>query len=167
MGPRQQHMISEEERVQILDFARVFIRDRDSIIVFWNRGAENLYGYTREEAVGKHTHELLKTEFPQPLEEIERKVWADGAWEGELRHTRKDGTKLIVASHWTAHKGEGGPAILEVNNDITGLRTAEAALLESELGYRTLAETVPGLYLPPIRRARATTATRSGISLRA
>ncbi len=116
-----------KEQASILDLAPVLIRDLSSRIIFWNTGAEQMYGWSSEEAVGKVAHALLKTEFPHPLEEIKAKLFARGHWEGELVHTRRDGERIVVASHWVLHKNDHDEpkAILEVNNDITERKQAE------------------------------------------
>jgi PAS domain S-box-containing protein len=76
------------------------MRDMQGVIIFWNHGAEKLLGWTSDEALGKHANTLLHTQFPQPLEAIETEVLRAGLWEGELVHTRRDGTPLLVASRW-------------------------------------------------------------------
>ncbi|HVP13003.1 MAG TPA: PAS domain S-box protein [Phycisphaerae bacterium] len=131
-----------EEQTRIADLASLFIRDLGSRVVYWNTGARQLYGFTREEAVGRASHELLQTVFPEPLEQIEAKFFAEGRWAGELTHTRRDGTKITVSSYWVLHKdAEGRPqAVLEVNNDITAAKEAERALRESRERFRLLSE---------------------------
>ena len=83
------------------------------------------------------THELIKTVFPAPLDEINAELERTGHWEGDLVHTRRDGTKLMVASRWALRRDDDGrpSAVLETNNDITSRRDAEAekARLEGEL----------------------------------
>ena len=108
----------------------IFVRDMEYVIAFWNRGAEALYGWTAEEAAGKVAHELLVTVFPAPLEQIRAELLRTGRWEGELEHTKKDGTRMVVASRWTLRRDERGVpvAILENNNDITERRRADEAL---------------------------------------
>src|ERR687884_444431 len=75
-------------------------------IVFWNRGAEELYGWTRAEAVGRVSHELLRTEFPCPLHEIEADLLQRGRWEGELVQTTREGRHLVVSSRWALQRDE-------------------------------------------------------------
>jgi PAS domain S-box-containing protein len=134
-----------KEQARILDLAPVLIRDLNGRIIFWNTGSEQLYGWTKEEALEKTTHSLLKTEFPRPLEEIKARLLARGHWEGELVHTRRDGARIIVASNWVLHRDElGNPkAILEVNNDITERRRAEEEVrrLNAELEQRVAERT--------------------------
>jgi PAS domain S-box-containing protein len=112
----------------------ILVRDLQSRVVFWNRGAEHLYGPSVEEATGRVTHELLQTKFPIPLADIEAILATKGDWEGELRHITRQGTEVIVASRWSIQRDEfGAPAaILEINRDITDRKRAEAALSESE-----------------------------------
>jgi PAS domain S-box-containing protein len=134
-----------KEQARILDLAPVLIRELNGRILFWNTGAEQMYGWTKEEALDKVTHTLFKTEFPRPLEEIKARLLARGYWEGELIHTRKDGRRLVIASHWVLHRDdEGKPkAILEVNNDITERKEAESEVrkLNEELEHRVAERT--------------------------
>ena len=115
------------EQARILDLAPVLIRDLNGRILFWNTGAEQMYGWRSEEALEKNTRSLFQTEFPRPVEEIKARLLAHGHWEGELIHIRKDGARLTVDSHWVLHRDEQGrpKAILEVNNDITERKRAE------------------------------------------
>jgi PAS domain S-box-containing protein len=121
-----------KEQGRLLSFTHdaVIVRDMNRTIQYWNHGAEELYGFSAEEAVGKVLHQLLKTVFPQPIEEIEAEAMRTGRWEGELFHTKKDGTEMVVASRWALQPGERGKpaAILVTNNDITDRKQAEEAL---------------------------------------
>jgi PAS domain S-box-containing protein len=129
-----------KEQTRILDLAPVLIRDISGRIVFWNTGAELMYGWTSAEALEKISHNLMKTEFPRPMEEIKARLLSRGYWEGELVHIRKNGQRLVVASHWVLHKDEEGKpkAVLEVNNDITERKEAEKEVrrLNEELEQR-------------------------------
>jgi two-component system, chemotaxis family, CheB/CheR fusion protein len=87
------------QQKRMVDLARVpiFIWDPVGGIVEWNRGCEELYGYTSEEAIGKHKEELLKTELPDSsFEELTNKLREEGMWTGELLHRAKDGRVLTV-----------------------------------------------------------------------
>jgi len=129
-----------KEQSRILDLAPVLIREITGRILLWNTGAEQMYGWTQDEAVEKNVHTLLQTEFPRPLEEIKARLLAYGQWRGELVHTTRDGKRLVVASTWVLHRdGQGKPkAILEINNDITERRRAEEEVrrLNEELEQR-------------------------------
>jgi PAS domain S-box-containing protein len=120
----------------------VFVMDMEGVIKYWNRGAEERYGWTAEHALGKVVHDLLKTVFPGPLEEIRAEVSRTGRWEGEILHTKKDGTQVVVASRWALQRDERGApqAILETNNDITLRKRAEEALRLSNAYNRSLIE---------------------------
>lgn len=76
------------KQAQLLDVAHdaIFVRDRNDCVTFWNSAAEQRYGWSREEALGKRTHSFLHTVFPQPLKEIEAIMRKEGYWEGELHH---------------------------------------------------------------------------------
>jgi PAS domain S-box-containing protein len=119
----------------------IFVRDMSDVITYWNRGAQELYGWTAEEAIGKRTHELLQSVFPAPIEEIHAELLRSGRWDGELEKTRADGRQVIVASRWSLRRDEQGrpAAILETNNDITDRkrREQEIRILNEELGKRS------------------------------
>src|SRR5438093_110442 len=98
----------------------ILVRDPASIIVFWNRGAEELYGWTAQEAIGKVTHNLLQTHFPvSPREALDSLLATGEQWEGELVNTRKDGTQVIVESRQVVKRNQQNQpiAILEINRD--------------------------------------------------
>ena len=123
-------------RAQLLDLAHdaVIVRDPvESRVRFWNREAETIYGYSRADAVGRVSHELLATVFPESREAVEDAVAREGRWDGELRHTRKDGTVIVVSSRQAlAHDEDGRPvAIIALNSDITERRRAEEGLAET------------------------------------
>jgi PAS domain S-box-containing protein len=119
----------------------IFVRDMSDVITYWNRGAQELYGWTAEEAIGKRAHELLQSVFPASIEEIHAELLHSGRWDGELKKTRADGTRVVVASRWSLRRDELGrpAAILETNNDITERkrREQEIRILNEELRKRT------------------------------
>ena len=84
-------------------------------INFWNRGAEALYGWRKEEAIGRVSHDLLQTQFPKPLEEIESELVRNGRWEGRLVHATRDGGRVVVQSRWTLELTGQTGAVVEVN----------------------------------------------------
>jgi two-component system, cell cycle sensor histidine kinase and response regulator CckA len=120
--------------IALLDLApdAIFARDVERRITFWNHGAQTTYGYTPTEAVGVAPRELLQTEYPLPLEEIEQIVTETGSWEGDLVQHTRDGRRLVVESRWAAQYDDAGRLIglLEVNRDTTARLESQAALLE-------------------------------------
>src|SRR5260370_3747761 len=134
-----------KEQTRILDMAPVMIRDLNGRILFWNTGVEQMFGWKADEALEKISHNLLKTEFPRPLEEIKARLYADGHWEGETIHTRKDGKHIVIARQWVLHSDEQDKpkAILVVNNDITERKQAEEEIrrLNEELEQRVAERT--------------------------
>lgn len=112
-----------EEKASLLELSSdaIVVRDAEDQIIYWSAGATEIYGYTREEALGRATHELLATVFPEPIEAINKKLLENGRWSGELLHTRKDGSKVDVSSRWCVSRNENGDvrSILETNRDIT------------------------------------------------
>jgi protein-histidine pros-kinase len=121
-----------KDQAELLELANdsIFVRDLDDTITYWNHGAEKAYGWSRTEALGKLSHRLLDTQSSEPLPSIRQMLLRDGYWEGELIHSRRDGTKLTVASRWALQKDDSGNprAILEINNDITARRRAEEGI---------------------------------------
>jgi PAS domain S-box-containing protein len=123
----ERHAAILREQAQMLDLANVLGRDMEDHVILWNAGMEKMYGWTKEEALGRVSHELFRSILPLPLGNIREILFSAGRWEGELRHFRKDGRQIVVASQWVLHRdAEGRPAaILEVNNDVTERREAE------------------------------------------
>jgi PAS domain S-box-containing protein len=130
---------AHREQARLLDLTRdsVLVRDLENVITYWNRGGEELYGWKREEAVGKIAHQLLQTVFPAPLERITEELFRSGHWEGELLHTRRDGIRVTVSSRWSVQRGDEGQPIgtLETNNDITERKRAEDTLRRVQETY--------------------------------
>jgi PAS domain S-box-containing protein len=139
----QKEVAERTQQASLLNLTHdtIIARDMSDSITFWNRGAEELYGWSWQEAVGKHSQQLLHTEFPIPLEEIRAELLRTGRWEGELRKTRADGSGVIVASRWSLRQDEQGrpTTILETNNDISERKRREEEIrkLNVELGKRT------------------------------
>lgn len=122
------------QQAVLLDLAPVLVRDLDNRIVLWTRGAQKLYGFTREQAVGRISHELLQTQFPAPLDQLEQALNRDGTWEGEIRHHTLDGRTVFVASQWLLHyDAQGKPSrLLEINADLTELKKVQTTQMRSQ-----------------------------------
>jgi PAS domain S-box-containing protein len=105
--------------------AQTLIRDLDGGIMFWSRGAERLYGWSCDEAIGARSHDLLATQFPLDLTAINARLHSDGTWQGELTHRHRSGRAIHVASHWVLRRGDR-PTVVEVNNDISERHRADA-----------------------------------------
>ena len=119
----------------------IFVRDMSDVITYWNRGAQELYGWTAEDAIGRNSQQLLQTVFPAPVDDIRAELLGTGRWEGELKKTRADGTQVVVASRWSLRRDEQGRAvaILETNNNITERKRREQEIqsLNHELAKRS------------------------------
>ncbi|MDI3561899.1 PAS domain S-box protein [Bradyrhizobium sp. Arg816] len=135
---------AQHEQANLLDLTpdAVLVLDASRVIIYWNRGAENLFGWTRDEAVGKVVHLLLKTVYPAPLEEILETSRRHGHWEGELIQTTRNGAQVFVASKWILRRDARGKPIgtLQSNTDITARKRAEEALLTSQAAYLSEAQ---------------------------
>ena len=125
---------------ELLDLTNdaIIVRNIKGEITLWNRGAERLYGWQKDEAQGKSSHELLEAVFPDSAEGIQTQVLEKGSWEGELIHRRRDGSEVFVNSRWALRTDITGKptAVLEINRDIT-LRRQE------EMKFRNLLEAAP------------------------
>ena len=145
-------------QAQLLDLAHdaIIVRRADSSITYWNRGAEETYGWTREEAQGKITHVLLRTEFPEPRSDIQGKLFRNDSWRGELVHTRRDGARIAVASTQVVQRDEHGQpsAILEINRDVTLRKQAEEALRESGARLLSIMQSSPSIAFIKDRQGR-------------
>ena len=138
---RQRRQAQELGRlVQLTNLGPFLIRDEQDRILRWSDGCTRLYGFTAEQAVGRISHELLRTEFPQPLETIQASLRKTGQWEAELSHRRADGTTVHVASLWVLHNDGSKPTVLEVDNDVTERRQTRDRLTQSEAQLRTVVE---------------------------
>jgi PAS domain S-box-containing protein len=119
----QQLVITALERqAALLELAHdaILVRDLNGTIRFWNRGAENLYGWNRDYAIGRVSNDLLQTIFPVPLRDIETALTTTGRWEGELCHTARNRDVVFVSSRWAVRDAlDGAIEVLEINRDIT------------------------------------------------
>ena len=123
------------EQAALLDLAQdaIFSLRMDGRIIYWNRGAEELYGWSRQEAVGRIVHELLQTRSPIPLEEIRTRLLQEGQWVGELQHHVRSGEVLNVLTTWVLRIQDGKPAgWLEIARDVTEWRRMEEHLRETQ-----------------------------------
>lgn len=127
---KDREILSEQNRLLNLSFDAILVRDRDDRITFWNHGAEELYGWSAAEAIGKVSHALLGTEFPEGYEGVQAILRQTGRWEGELIHTRRNGSRVRVISRWVQDRdAQRRPKmVLESNNDISARRKTEMEL---------------------------------------
>lgn len=132
------------EQAALIDLAHdaILVNGMDNRVLFWNRGAEIIYGWTAEQALGQEVHQLLKTISPLPLTSIERAILEQGEWNGELVHSTRAGTSVTVASRWSLQRDEEGvpKAVLEVNRDVSERKRAEEQLKQSLYYARSLIE---------------------------
>ena len=130
-----------EEKARLLDLTNdaILVRDASDRITFWNKGAIDMYGFSRNEAIGRVSHDLLGTEFPEPLESIKEQFLREGRWAGELRHTCANGARKTVSTQWILDRDSSGNirSVLESNRDVTEANRAQevqnrlAAIVES------------------------------------
>ena len=131
--------------LRLLNHANLIVHRLEGTIFGWSAGCEALYGWTRQEAVGKVIHQLLSTRFPKPREEICAEVLSAGVWEGEILHKHKDGHTVVSATRWVALRipDEPEPIIIQTNNDVTNMKSTEINLAEREAHLRSILDTVP------------------------
>jgi len=140
----QEHQarLAEQARLLDLSFDAIIVLNASRRITYWSRGAVEIYGYSRYEAIGAGIDDLLKTVFPEPRADILQKFHRQNRWVGELRHTRKDGATIVVSTRWALDRDEkGGPgATLETNSDITERKRTEEALGQAQAELRAHAQ---------------------------
>ena len=129
---------AEEERERLaelldLSFDAMIVWRLGGEIESWNRGAGELYGFSKAEALGRSSHDLLATIHQRPWPQIEAALREHGTWEGEVRHHAKDGREVVVSSRLQLMRGgDGVERVLETNRDISDRKRAEEALRSSE-----------------------------------
>ena len=123
---------------ELLDLASdaIIICDAAGMISYWNRGAERIYGWKREEVLRRNVHELLKTRSAKTLGWLNATFRDRDHWEGELWQTRRDGAEIVVASSWTLTDANPQAPWLQINADVTDRVRAAEALRRSEERYR-------------------------------
>ncbi len=151
--------LTAEELARILDVSQTMIRELGGTILFCSAGICHLYGWQKEEMIGRSSRVLLRTEFPGPVEEIEDQLRRHGQWTGELKQVRRDGATVWVASHCTARFNQQGRlvSVIEVHTDITDRKQVEGALRQAQEGLSSLIESTHDLIWSVDRHRRAVT----------
>jgi two-component system cell cycle sensor histidine kinase/response regulator CckA len=127
---------------ELLDLANdaIVISDAEGKISYWNRGAERMYGWSREEATGQDVHTLLQTGPPEQLATVVRTLQEEHHWEGEIRQIRRDGSEIVASTGWTLQGNDPEASLLQLSIDVTSRIVAEEALRRSEERYRRFVE---------------------------
>ena len=122
-----------DELFELLNLTHAMVRKMDGTILVWTDRTEQMFGWTKAEALGRQAHELFRTEFPIPLAEIKSTLLRKGDWSGTLKRYKRDGTAVWLASHWSLYRdGSGRPqSVIEIYSDITDLRRTELELQAS------------------------------------
>jgi PAS domain S-box-containing protein len=141
---KEQSEATVRKQASLIDLSpdAIMMRKLNGEITFWSAGAEKLYGWNKKEALGQSTHELLKTKFPDSMDEIIRELTARGTWQGELLHETKDGRTIVVQSYWLAQRGVDGKIaeLLESNVDVTDRKQMQNKLEEYAAHLEELVE---------------------------
>ena len=121
-----------KQQADLLNLSReaVLVLDSRERIIFWNDGAEHVYGWSAAEALGVSPLELLKTEMPRPIEQVRNILRRESRWDYELRQTTREGKKVLVASRWALWKNNDGRVLgrFQVDTDISKAKFAEQEL---------------------------------------
>jgi PAS domain S-box-containing protein len=139
-----ENALEARERARLADLLMLshepmFAWKLDGAIEFWNAGAEQLYGFSPNEAVGHISHHLLRTKFPIEFTELHSQLRNERRWSGELSHICKNGHKVLVDSRMQLL---GDDTVLEVNRDVTVIKQIEATLREHQQRLNWLASIV-------------------------
>ncbi len=124
------NLAARDRFVRAFGLTRGMLRDMDGRITFWGPGMESLYGYGTQTALGRISHDLLATQFSEPVAAIEASLLANGDWQGELSHRARNGSVTSVMSHWVLlpPDAEGKLSVVEMNYDTSAIRQAETYL---------------------------------------
>jgi PAS domain S-box-containing protein len=138
-----QERLTEQARLLDLSNDAIIVRDADDRITYWSQGAEVEYGYSLDEALGRISHELLKTEFSLPLDAINQILDRTGGWGGEIIQTRKDGTRGTYLARWLVDRDPAGRrrSVLACNTNISERKETAKAMLRGEARLRAVLET--------------------------
>jgi two-component system sensor kinase FixL len=128
---------------RVLERTHAIVRSLDGTITHWSSGMQRLYGYSEADAIGRRSHELLRTEFPRAPGDIAKELLENEFWNGELTNIRKDGTRACVASQWSLWRNAGATEVIEVHSDITHLKAVEQESASREAHVKSILETVP------------------------
>ncbi len=138
----QAAMRALSDQAMLLDLSHdmIFVRDVAGRITFWNATAEEVYGWSSSEAVGRRADELLGTCYPGPREAVEAALLESGRWEGTLEQVTRSGSTLVLDSRWVLQRDHQGrpQAVMETHTDVTERKAAYAALVRSERRYRRM-----------------------------
>ena len=126
-----------------LAHTQALVRSLDGTITHWSTGMQRLYGYGPQEATGRKSQDLLRTEFSRPEPEIANELLQNELWTGELTNYRKDGARVCVASQWSLWRNGDATEVIEVHSDITSLKVVEQDLASREAHLKSILETVP------------------------
>lgn len=139
--------LAEKARLLDLSFDAVVVRDMERHITYWNHGAEELFGWPREAALGKVSHELLQTEFVLPIEQMHEELERTNRWTGELVHVGRDGRRITVLVRKTLDRDSAGKPsfVLEYMTDITARKAMEEALRDAKTRLADRAGQLAGL----------------------
>ena len=128
-----------------MELAPLLARSSKDRIVFWSWGAEKLYGFSKEEAIGQISSLLLRAQYPEPIETIQAHLVKYGRWQGEIRRKHKDGSARVISAQWVVDLDENQKtrAILEVSSDVTARLQAEESLRKAQELNRRILQCTP------------------------
>jgi PAS domain S-box-containing protein len=156
---RHEGQLRLQSRLLDLSDEAIFAWELDGGIVIWNNGSERLYGYTREDAVGRASHELLQTVYPGPRSEVLAALQAGRQWDGEVHHRTRNGREIVVESRQQPLEVGGRQLVLETNRDVTEQRRADkratflvetGKVLAGSLDYEATLTAIATLAVPAI-----------------
>lgn len=166
-----EQVLARQARLLDQTYEPILVRDHEDRIVFWNRSAERVYGWSAQDAIGKISHDLLRTILPETIESIQKALELNGYWTGELRHRTANGTPVNVLSSWVRESTPHGSFILETNFDISEQKRLIAqeeqirAEARANRRYRELLEAAPDGIFEIAPDGRIVVANRVGESM--